>query len=79
MLVDRGPEGVVIGQVAECLDAAGRGAGPDCDQQPGLLAQGLDLVEVLRRADRALDEDNVIRSGGMARSGLRELYDIEPA
>ena len=78
MLVDRGAIGVVVGPVADGLDAAGRGASPDGDQDAGLLAQLLDGVDVLRRADRALDEDDVVRAGRAARRGLGELDDVEP-
>ena len=67
MRVDRGADRVVVGPVAQRLDAAGRGARADRHEQRRLAPDADDLLDLLRGADRALDEDDVDtarRSGG---------------
>ena len=46
VVVDRRAVGVVVGPVAEGLNAAGRGTRSDGHEDAGLLAEGLDLVQV---------------------------------
>lgn len=75
--VDGRAEGLVVAPVAQRLDPAGGGAGADGDQEPRLLAQFPDPGQVLRRADRPLDEQDVERPDGAGGRGLGELDDVE--
>ena len=68
----------MVGPVADGLDPAGGRAGADRDERRRLAAQAEQLLELLVRADRALDEEDVERSGRAARGRLREFDDVEP-
>ena len=70
--VDHGRELGDIGEVAQRLDAAGGGAGPDRDQHTGLLADLADPALVGRGGDRALYQGHVIGAADDGAGGLGE-------
>ena len=76
--VDRCPVRVVVGPVAQRLDAAVAGAGTDRHEQRRLAPQLLDLLRLVRGAHRALDQQDVVRAGRSERARLGELHDLEP-
>ena len=67
----------MVEPVADRLDASRGRARTDRDEACVVRAQADDLLGLLRRADRALDEQHVERAGRAARRRLGELDDVE--
>ena len=70
---------VLARRVAERLHPAARRAGADRDHDVGLAPDLPDLVLLLRRRDRSLDERDVVRTGFEAARRLGEIDDLDRA
>ena len=76
--VDHGQELAHVGEVAQCLDPAARGARPDRDQRARCGAHLLDAFGVPGGGDRALHEADVVGPLHHRARGLREVGDLHP-
>src|SRR3989344_322603 len=74
--VNRGDPFLAVGEIAQRLHAAGRGAGTDGDEKFAVVTDALDALDVLRRGNAPLDEGNIRRHLGLDRSGFGEMYDV---
>ena len=74
--VDRRQKVVDAAPVAQGLDAAGRRAGAEGDEDAALGTDLVDTLDILGGGDRALDEAEVVRPGHRAGAGLEEVVDL---
>ena len=70
---------VLARRVAERLHAAARRAGADRDHDVGLAPDLPDLILLLRRRDRPLDERDVVGTGFDVARRLGEVHDLDRA
>ena len=77
--IDGGDVVVDIGEIAQRLDAAGRGAGADGDQKFRLLAHFKDALRVVLRRDRAFDQGKIVRPLRDGARCFREIRDLDRA